>query len=95
MKSPLADRMRPQSLSDVVGQKHILSEGKVLYNIIQSGEIPNMIFYGPSGTGKTTVANIAAKNANKPLYKLNAPPLSITQWVSIYRLSPPTARFWV
>ena len=45
--APLADRMRPQSLSDVVGQKHILGEGKVLYNIIQSGEIPNMIFYGP------------------------------------------------
>ncbi len=78
MKSPLADRMRPQSLSDVVGQKHILSEGKVLYNIIQSGEIPNMIFYGPSGTGKTTVANIAAKNANKPLYKLNATNASVS-----------------
>ena len=78
MRSPLADRMRPQSLSDVVGQKHILSEGKVLYNIIQSGDIPNMIFYGPSGTGKTTVANIAAKNANKPLYKLNATTASVS-----------------
>ncbi len=78
MRSPLADRMRPQSLSDVVGQKHILGEGKVLYNIIQSGEIPNMIFYGPSGTGKTTVANIAAKNANKPLYKLNATNASVS-----------------
>ncbi len=78
MRSPLADRMRPQSLSDVVGQKHILSEGKVLYNIIQSGEIPNMIFYGPSGIGKTTVANIAAKNANKPLYKLNATNASVS-----------------
>lgn len=78
MRSPLADRMRPQSLCDVVGQKHILSEGKVLYNIINSGEIPNMIFYGPSGTGKTTVANIAAKNANKPLYKLNATNASVS-----------------
>ncbi|MBE7055084.1 MAG: replication-associated recombination protein A [Ruminococcaceae bacterium] len=78
MRSPLADRMRPQSLTDVVGQKHILGEGKVLYNIINSGEIPNMIFYGPSGTGKTTVANIAAKKANKPLYKLNATNASVS-----------------
>ena len=78
MRSPLADRMRPQSLTDVVGQKHILGEGKVLYNIINSGEIPNMIFYGPSGTGKTTVANIAAKKASKPLYKLNATNASVS-----------------
>ena len=68
MKSPLADRMRPQSLSDVVGQKHILGEGKVLYNIIQSGEIPNMIFYGYSGIGKTTLAKIIADKTNKTLY---------------------------
>ena len=61
MNAPLADRMRPRELCEVVGQKHILGEGKVLYNIINSGNIPNMIFYGPSGTGKTTVANIAAK----------------------------------
>ncbi len=78
MRSPLADRMRPQSLDDVVGQRHILAEGKVLYNIINSGEIPNMIFYGPSGTGKTTVANIAAKRAGKPLYKLNATNASVS-----------------
>ena len=78
MRSPLADRIRPQSLSEVVGQKHILGEGKILYNIIQSGEIPNMIFYGPSGIGKTTVANIAAKRANKPLYKLNATNASVS-----------------
>lgn len=78
MRSPLADRIRPQTLADVVGQKHILGEGKVLYNIINSGEIPNMIFYGPSGTGKTTVANIAARNANKPLYKLNATNASVS-----------------
>lgn len=78
MRSPLADRIRPKSLADVVGQKHILGEGKVLYNIIQSGEIPNMIFYGPSGIGKTTVANIAAQNARKPLYKLNATNASVS-----------------
>ena len=78
MRSPLADRICPQTLADVVGQKHILGEGKILYNIINSGEIPNMIFYGPSGTGKTTVANIAAKNANKPLYKLNATNASVS-----------------
>lgn len=78
MRSPLADRIRPESLADVVGQKHILGEGKILYNIINSGEIPNMIFYGPSGIGKTTVANIAAKNANKPLYKLNATNASVS-----------------
>ena len=78
MRKPLADRMRPESLADVVGQKHILGEGKVLYNIIQSGEIPNMIFYGPSGIGKTTVANIAAQKAGKPLYKLNATNASVS-----------------
>lgn len=78
MRSPLADRMRPDTLDTVVGQRHILSEGKVLYNIINSGEIPNMIFYGPSGTGKTTVANIAAKRAGKPLYKLNATNASVS-----------------
>ena len=78
MHSPLADRLRPDSLEEVVGQKHILGEGKVLYNIIKSGNIPNMIFYGPSGTGKTTVANIAAKCAGKPLYKLNATNASVS-----------------
>ncbi len=77
MNKPLADRIRPTELCDVVGQSHILAEGKVLHNILRSGNIPNMIFYGPSGTGKTTVANIAAKNAKKPLYKLNATTASV------------------
>ena len=68
---PLADRIRPQSLSQVVGQRHLLGEGAVFYNIVQSGEIPNMIFYGPSGVGKTTVAKIIANATNKKLHKLN------------------------
>lgn len=77
MNKPLADRIRPDDLSLVVGQHHLLDDGKVLKNILDSGNIPNMIFYGPSGSGKTTVANIAAKRANKRLYKLNATNASV------------------
>lgn len=72
MSSPLADRVRPKTLSEVCGQKHILGEGKLLTRIIQSGEIPNLIFYGPSGVGKTTVANIIAATCGKKLHYLNA-----------------------
>ena len=72
MGSPLADRLRPTSIQEVEGQKHILSEGKVLRKIIESGEIPNLIFYGPSGVGKTTVANIIANKSGKKLCYLNA-----------------------
>ena len=72
MVKPLADAMRPTTINDVVGQKHIIGENKLLSNIISSGDIPNMIFFGPSGTGKTTVANICASVTNKKLYKLNA-----------------------
>lgn len=72
MGSPLADRLRPGVIEEVAGQKHILSEGKVLRRIIDSGEIPNLIFYGPSGVGKTTVANIIAKKSGKKLCYLNA-----------------------
>lgn len=72
MSSPLADRIRPESLEDVCGQKHILGKGKVLTSIIESGQIPNLIFYGPSGVGKTTVANIIAARCGKKLYHLNA-----------------------
>ncbi|MFI3206626.1 MAG: AAA family ATPase, partial [Clostridia bacterium] len=71
MSSPLADKIRPQSLDDVVGQSHILGKNKALRNIIENGNIPNLIFYGPSGVGKTTVASIIAKNTNKYLIKLN------------------------
>ena len=72
MYQPLADLLRPTTLDEVYGQEHILREGAVLRRLIESGNIPNMIFYGPSGTGKTTVANIIAEKTNRTLYKLNA-----------------------
>ena len=72
MYQPLADLLRPQTLDEVYGQEHILGEGAVLRRLVEAGKIPNMIFYGPSGTGKTTVANIIAKQTNRTLYKLNA-----------------------
>ena len=71
MAAPLADRIRPASLDEVVGQKHILGEGKALRRILDSGNIPNLIFYGPSGVGKTTVARIIAERADMRLHKLN------------------------
>lgn len=71
MSAPLADRMRPQTLDDVVGQRHLLGENKPLRRIIEGGKIPNMIFYGPSGIGKTTVASIIARQTNMRLHKLN------------------------
>ena len=72
MGSPLADRLRPSNIDEVAGQRHLLADGKVLRKIIESGNIPNLIFYGPSGVGKTTVANIIAKNCGKKLCHLNA-----------------------
>ena len=78
MSQPLADRIRPETVNDVVGQEHLLGEGKILRKIILAGEVPNMIFYGPSGTGKTTVANIIAKRTGKTLYRLNATTASVS-----------------
>lgn len=71
MNKPLADRIRPTELCDVVGQKHLLSPDKALYNMIENGDIPNLIFYGPSGVGKTTVASIIANKTKRALRKLN------------------------
>ncbi len=68
---PLADRVRPRNLNEIVGQDHVIGENKLFNRIIKSGIIPNMIFFGPSGTGKTTVANIIAKASNKKFFKLN------------------------
>ena len=72
MYQPLADLLRPTTLDEVYGQEHILGKGAILRRLVESGNVPNMIFYGPSGTGKTTVANIIAKQTNRTLFTLNA-----------------------
>ena len=72
MYQPLAGLLRPQTLDEVFGQEHILGQGAILRRLIESGNVPNLVFYGPSGTGKTTVANIIAKQTNRTLFKLNA-----------------------
>jgi putative ATPase len=77
MGVPLAERIRPHSLDEIVGQPHLMGEGKPLRRIIESGNIPNMIFYGPSGIGKTTVARFIAENTNMQMYKLNGTSASI------------------
>ena len=75
---PLADRIRPQTLDEVVGQTHILGPDGMLRRIVESGRIPNMVFYGPSGTGKTTVANIIANQSGRTLRRLNATTASLS-----------------
>ena len=72
MYQPLADKIRPKTLDDVVGQRHLLGENGLLRRVIESGSIPNLIFYGPSGVGKTTVASIIAQQTDRKLYHLNA-----------------------
>ena len=84
MYQPLADALRPQNLDDVCGQEHILGENGLLRRIVESGNIPNMIFYGPSGTGKTTVANIIAKKTQRKLCRLNATTASSGDIKEIY-----------
>ena len=78
MERPLADEIRPNTLDDVVGQKHLIGEGGMLRRIIESGTPTNMIFYGPPGTGKTTIANLIAAQTHQRLYKLNATTASIS-----------------
>ncbi|MCL2018409.1 MAG: replication-associated recombination protein A [Oscillospiraceae bacterium] len=80
---PLAERIRPKSLAEFVGQSHLVGEGRVLRKIIESGKIPNLIFYGASGTGKTTLANIIAESAELPLRKLNGTSASTADIKSI------------
>ena len=75
---PLADEIRPASLDEVVGQTHILGENGLLRRIIESGNIPNLVFYGPSGTGKTTVANIIAARSGRTLRRINATTASLS-----------------
>ena len=77
MYQPLADRIRPQNLDEVLGQSHILGQDGLLRRVIDSGKIPNMVFYGPSGTGKTTVANIIAQRSGRTLRRLNATTASL------------------
>lgn len=84
MQSPLADRSRPTVIDDIVGQDHLLSKGKALRTIIESKQIPNMIFYGPSGVGKTTLAYIIANSTNKSLHKLNATTASTADIKAIF-----------
>ena len=78
MSAPLADQIRPDTIDEVVGQQHLLGEGRVLRKIIETRQIPNLIFYGPSGVGKTTVARILAQAAGKRLHKLNGTSASVS-----------------
>lgn len=71
MSSPLADRIRPRTLDEIVGQHHLLDPGRPLRRIIESGEVPNMVFYGPAGVGKTTLASIIADRTKRKLFRLN------------------------
>ena len=84
MSSPLADRLRPQSLDDIVGQRHLLDVNKPLRRIIESGHIPNLIFYGPSGVGKTTLASYIAKSTNRTFKKLNGTTASTSDIKDIF-----------
>jgi len=77
-QKPLADRMRPLQFEEIAGQAHLVSENGILKRLTENGRVPNMVFFGPPGTGKTTVANIIAKQSNMQLYKLNATTASLS-----------------
>lgn len=72
MSTPLAERLRPQNLDEFIGQEHLVGKGAVLRRMIESGKIPSIIFWGPPGVGKTTLANIIANTIKAPFYKLSA-----------------------
>ncbi len=84
MQSPLADRIRPSDLSEIVGQHHLLDKGRPLRQIIESGKIPNMVFYGPSGVGKTTLASLIARRTNRSLRRLNGTTASTADIKAIF-----------
>ncbi len=84
LDTPLADRIRPHSIDDIVGQHHLLDKGRPLRNIIESGHIPNMVFYGPSGVGKTTLASYIAEKTNRSLRKLNGTTASTSDIKAIF-----------
>src|SRR5258705_3130232 len=69
---PLAERIRPNSLDELLGQQHLVGKGSILLTAIENGKVPSMIFWGPPGTGKTTIANIIAHTLNDPFYQLSA-----------------------
>ena len=93
MKEPLAQRLRPRTLDEVCGQRHLLAPGQVFRRTIDSGVIPNMIFYGPSGVGKTTVASIIAANSGMRLYKLNGTTASTSDIKSVLAPCMPPTEF--
>lgn len=84
MDTPLADRLRPTNIDEIVGQHHLLDAGRPLRNIIESGSIPNMVFYGPSGVGKTTLASYIARKTNRALRKLNGTTASTADIKAIF-----------
>ena len=84
---PLADKVRPKSFDEVAGQKHLLSKGAPFRKIIESGHLPSLVFHGPPGTGKTTVAEIVAKLSGREFYRINATVASLSDIKEILNLS--------
>ena len=83
MNVPLAEQLRPKTVDEMVGQRHLLAEGKALRRIIDSGEVPNLVFYGPSGIGKTTLPTIIASRTHRQFCKLNGTVASTADCVKV------------